>query len=181
MGKSLGVIALAASDGGKISPLLKPNHDLKGKIQIKATVVVTSVSLMMGQWEDEVKKHTNLTCSCFHTSKSKYGNNLNPKCASISARREPSKFARSLGISMFNRVCVDEAHLLGNSLSMRDDFSVMNLFAKEMVCHRDSLHFFVYRAGTSVVLFRTWPRQNHTPPLSSHEQASFPFGFGFVV
>ena len=54
MGKSLGVIALAASDGGKISPLLKPNHDLKGKIQIKATVVVTSVSLM-GQWEDEVK------------------------------------------------------------------------------------------------------------------------------
>ena len=143
MSKSLVVIALAASDSGQTLPLLKYNlnlTELKARTQLKATLVVTSVSLM-DQWEDEVKKHSNLKCYRFHASKSKYGNNLKPKCASMMKDADiivttgTHNVSEKLGHQyMFNRVCVDEAHLLGYSSSMSRLSSVGDLCSQRRWC-----------------------------------------------
>ena len=46
------------------------------KIKLKTTVVLTSVSLL-GQWEDEVKKHApGLVVKVFHGSRKKAPNNM---------------------------------------------------------------------------------------------------------
>jgi len=145
MGKTLVVIALAASDGGKILPSFSCNKDIKyvhAKTKTKATVVVTSVSLM-GQWEDEVRKHApGLTCYRFHKSKSKYGMNLiqggafdwNIKKADIIVTSGTFKVAEELGLTYsFNRVVVDEAHLLCTS-SMRESAYVRFLFSERRWC-----------------------------------------------
>jgi SNF2-related domain len=130
MGKTLVVIALVASDEGNPLPSLRLNQNRRrfppSMTRVKATVVVTSVSLM-GQWEDEVRKHApSLKCLRLHTSKSKYKGMdlLDPtdedmmKDADIIVTSAVACKAGFIGRYEFNRVVLDEAHLLGGP-SMR--------------------------------------------------------------
>lgn len=141
MGKTLVVIALAASDGGRPLPSLGINNSIDGlkqKVKVKATVVVTSVSIM-GQWEDEVRKHApTLKCYRFHNSTSKYGMNIgntkHVKDADIIITSGTFPVASRLGVQyQFNRVVVDEAHLLASS-SMNFTNHVRSLCSERRWC-----------------------------------------------
>jgi hypothetical protein len=151
MGKSLVVISLVASDGQKPLPLLRCNQDnttLLPMKRLKATIVVTSVSLM-GQWEDEVRKHApDLVCYRLHTSDSKYGMNLkvnskSPESFNSSMMEKADiiitsgtfKFNRFIQNKnyIFNRVVVDEAHLLG-TISMHYKGDIKSICAQRRWC-----------------------------------------------
>jgi SNF2 family DNA or RNA helicase len=115
MGKSAIVLALVASD------LVHPIHPL----QLKTTVILTSVSLM-GQWEDEVQKHApGLKVRRFHPpSRSKVPLNLRePEChwegelPTVDVLISTATFAWPTNVTkdyMFHRVVMDEAHLFAS-------------------------------------------------------------------
>lgn len=144
MGKTLTVIALVASDRGQVLPFLKPNvgnPNLERMTKLKATVVVTSVSLM-GQWEDEVKKHApELSCYRFHSTRSKTSKRLDPACDAMMKDADIIVTSGTFNVFMgmkgikyvFNRLVIDEAHLLGTS-SMRKETQVRSLLAERRWC-----------------------------------------------
>jgi len=142
-GKTLVVIALVASDGSQILPSLRVNSNnqkLHAQRKIKATVVITSLS-ELGHWENEVRKHApNLKCYRIHSSKSRTGNNLNPEelsemyDADIIVTTGTSHVAKTLGIHYeFNRVVIDQAHLLGYT-GMRKADSITSLCSQRRWC-----------------------------------------------
>lgn len=117
MGKSAIVLALVASDKIAVPPR-------RSSSEVKTTVVLTSVSLM-GQWEDEVKKHApGLRVRRFHPpSRSKVSLDLaNPSNLSQIETTDiilsTATFDWPLNVTLnykFHRVVMDEAHLLGNT------------------------------------------------------------------
>jgi superfamily II DNA or RNA helicase len=113
MGKSAIVLALSASDNNSSKDFHR-----------KTTVVLTSVSLM-GQWEDEVKKHApGLVVRRFHRSSrsrvaldlySTHNANMIHETdiiISTATFRWPSHITDNF---IFHRVVMDEAHLLSNA------------------------------------------------------------------
>ena len=122
MGKSAIVLALIASDSHSTSIGNFSN-------KLKATVVLTSVSLM-GQWEDEAKKHApGLVVRRFHpNSRSSVGLDLRDfyKPSIISALRGADLIITTASFQWpekltslyeFHRIVMDESHLLSNSRS----------------------------------------------------------------
>ena len=114
MGKTAVIIALVAS-----RPAAQPLSSLPkldGRTRLKATVVMTSVSLM-GQWEDECRKHApTLKVVRFHPSTKKpLRNAINTADIIItSATYKPERWS-GCGVNleqvMFHRVVMDESHL----------------------------------------------------------------------
>ena len=137
MGKSAVVIALVAANPVALSE--QPSVDdiklasrSKGKrLKVKATVVFTTVSLL-GQWEDEVKKHAqSLKVYCHHpSSKMKIADLAD---ADIVVTTATFKWANVLTTSFeFRRVVVDESHLIG-SVSARME-QVLDVNAECRLC-----------------------------------------------
>ena len=114
MGKSAIVIALVAAKPQNLQNLPK----LKGCRRVKATVIMTSVSLM-GQWEDECKKHApHLKVVRYHPS----SQNTKATCISkedllnadiiiSSATFKWNRHGIDLKRLFFHRVVMDESHL----------------------------------------------------------------------
>mmetsp|Transcript_4648 Transcript_4648/g.10520 ORF Transcript_4648/g.10520 Transcript_4648/m.10520 type:complete len:946 (-) Transcript_4648:127-2964(-) len=146
MGKSAVVLALVATNPAspntlptkkKINAMILKQHinaiadNRKGykkkakRIKLKTTVILTSVSLI-GQWEDEVKKHApGLVVRTFHKSRTKKKENI---CLSdqrhISSLNDvdviisTSTFSWPSNITScceFHRVVHDESHLFGSA------------------------------------------------------------------
>lgn len=149
MGKTAMILALVASDGGQILPALSMNsssRDLARKTRLKATLVVTSVSLL-GQWEDECRKHApGLRCYRFHNnSKSQFGKNI-PKSDEyesgsalfdadiiVTAATKDFAFAK-LDDFCFNRIVVDESHMLEKAGVSMKYTAFRNLNAERRWC-----------------------------------------------
>ncbi|CAJ1959516.1 unnamed protein product [Cylindrotheca closterium] len=117
MGKTAIILALVASDTSHVA-----KDDWS---RPKTTVVLTSASLM-GQWEDEVKKHApNLTVRRFHSSSSRSKHPIDLHnwddrllltttdiIISTATFEWPSHVVNKV---KFHRVVMDEAHLLSNT------------------------------------------------------------------
>ena len=115
MGKTAVIIALVASKPAPQALFLLPKLD--GRTRLKATVVMTSVSLM-GQWEDECRKHApTLKVVRFHPSAYKKTSRNAINTADIiitSATYKPERWSMcgvNLEQVMFHRVVMDESHL----------------------------------------------------------------------
>ncbi|CAB9515341.1 Chromodomain-helicase-DNA-binding protein 1 [Seminavis robusta] len=132
MGKTLMIIALVASDRGRILAPLELNRNnmalSSSCTRVKATLIVTSVSLL-GQWEDEVLKHApGLVCYRFHnSSRSSHGFDLPTSPGrELVARADIIITASTSSISKalkqqyeFQRIVIDESHLPAPSISFR--------------------------------------------------------------
>jgi len=123
MGKTAIVLALVASDQERPLPRLVENErleSLQDMTRLKATVVVTSISLL-GQWEDECRKHApGLKCLRYHsTSRSPYGMNLphldvdgpltGLQDANIIITTATTNAAKHFYNHCFNRIVIDES------------------------------------------------------------------------
>jgi SNF2 family DNA or RNA helicase len=124
MGKTAIVLALVASDA---------EQQQDGTI---TTVVLTSVSLM-GQWEDEAKKHApGLSIRCFHPpSRSRVALDLRIiRDVDIIISTATFEWPRHVTDHVeFHRVVMDEAHLLSNTSTANLSWA-MKLRAKRRWC-----------------------------------------------
>ena len=141
MGKTAVVLALVQSNPAAVRPskaviqqqLLfpKPSHS-SAILKLKATIVVTSVSLL-GQWEEESKKHSpTLTVKRYHPN----SKGDNTRLLNFSKATDMAKDLEAADVIIttatfsghhdfqnkfeFYRVVVDESHLMGSSSMNRD-------------------------------------------------------------
>lgn len=86
---------------------------IKDRVKLKATVILTSVSLI-GQWEDEAKKHSpGLVVKAFHTSRSKEIKLFTETDVDIIISTSTFKWPAVVTNCLeFHRVVHDESHLL---------------------------------------------------------------------
>jgi SNF2 family DNA or RNA helicase len=121
MGKSAVVIALVAANPPPIDehPTLeavKDSRRVKGLLDVKATVLLTSISLT-GQWQDEFQKHAPELKVYRHHLPSGYKLKMAELFdADVVISTATVKLADCFTTNyQFHRVVLDEAHLLGTS------------------------------------------------------------------
>lgn len=111
-GKSAVVIALVAAN-----PFNPNSPKVLGRKLVKTTVVFTVVSLV-GQWEDECKKHApHLKVVRFHGNKKPKLNEISGADIVISTSRVKWRSYFDLDKILFHRVVHDESHMFYHTSS----------------------------------------------------------------